>query len=339
VIDIFALSYQRPEFLDALKVETYGEYNVKVPSSDLKGEEKSSLDMCVLDDGYTKGKHQTAINALYHVFQSNSLENKKIGLDEMGVPPEIWAIIKSDSSAGEINPAYDSISYVKMDKTEEEINRIKNATRIIEEAYLDTIERIIEGVTEVQIADALNDGVRAREGRPALWLVGVGYKGALTDRLPTHHRLRVGDLIMFDMGCWFKGYYSDTARTAVLGEPSGKQREYYTACLAAEQAALAEIKPGVQVSKLFKAAVEAARKLGISDYKRHHVGHGLGIYPYDPPSIRADNLTKLEEGMVINIETPYYEMGFGGIQIEDTVVVNSAGFDYITSLNRDLLII
>ena len=338
VIDIFALSYGKlPK--DALRIETYGEYNVKVPSGKLGWEERGALDLCIVDGGYTMGRHQSAVKALSAVLRSEELSGKKIGIDEMGITPENWALIKSESVAGETLSAYDSISFVKMVKTGEEVARIKKATRIIEEAFIDVTKKITEGITEAEIAEALNVGVRTRGGREALWLVGVGAKGALTDRTPTHHRLERCDLIMFDIGCWFRGYYSDTARTAVFGEPSMKQRRYYDACLAAEQAAIAEIKPGAKASELFKVAVEAAKRSGIPDYRRHHVGHGLGIYPYDPPSIRADNLTQLEKGMVINIETPYYEMGFGGIQIEDTVVVTSDGFEYLTSLDRDLLVL
>jgi Xaa-Pro aminopeptidase len=98
----------------------------------------------------------------------------------------------------------------------------------------------------------------------------------------------------------------------VLGAPPAKLAGYYRAILAGEGAAIAAMKPGVPVSRLFALAVRTTREHGIPHYERHHVGHGIGLEPYDPPTINAATEQALEPGMVFCVETPYYEHGWGG---------------------------
>ena len=95
-------------------------------------------------------------------------------------------------------------------------------------------------------------------------------------------------------------------------------------------------KPGTRVAELFDIAVETARK-GIPDYQRTHIGHGIGLELYEPPSINPTSEIVLEEDMVINVEPPYYELGLGGFQVEDTIVVTDSGFRFLTTLDRGLL--
>ena len=90
---------------------------------------------------------------------------------------------------------------------------------------------------------------------------------------------------------------------------------------------------------MFDRAVEVTRAAGIPHYDRHHCGHGIGIECYDLPSIAAQDTTVLKEGMVVNVETPYYELGFAGLQVEDTVVVTKDGVEYLSTYDRSLQVI
>jgi len=135
--------------------------------------------------------------------------------------------------------------------------------------------------------------------------------------------LKKGDLVRFDGGCGYMGYICDMARTAVLGQPSEKQRKYYNAILKGEQIAMEIAKPGAKPSEIFRAAVQSVREEGIPHYQRHHTGHGIGIEGYDPPLIGPNVHTPLEEGMILCFETPYYEIGWGGPMIEDIVVIGN----------------
>ena len=149
----------------------------------------------------------------------------------------------------------------------------------------------------------------------------------------------LGDLVRFDLGCVYEGYRSDISRTAVLGAPDAKQARYYGAALAGERAAIEAMKPGVPVGRIFDIAVQTTRAAGIPHYQRHHVGHGIGLEPYDPPTIAPGGDTVLEPGMVFCVETPYYEHGWGGVQVEDAVEVTAAGARLLTRSSRELRIV
>ena len=95
----------------------------------------------------------------------------------------------------------------------------------------------------------------------------------------------------------------------------------------------------MKCSDIFNVAVQTVRNSGIPHYQRHHCGHGIGLEFYDPPLISPHDHTKIEEGMVLNIETPYYELGFGGLQVEDTVLVTESGVRYLTKSSRELSIL
>ena len=164
---------------------------------------------------------------------------------------------------------------------------------------------------------------------------------------PSNYQIKQGDVIRLEGGCRFEWNFADTGRTAVVGPGDGKLERIYAAILAGERAALELVRPGVQPSELFNAAVAAVRKAGLADYRRHHVGHGIGLEMYEMPLLvpsgkRSDihDIGKgemlLEANMVVNVETPYYELGLGGFQIEDTVVVTSSGFEYLTQAPRDI---
>ncbi|MEM1938119.1 MAG: M24 family metallopeptidase, partial [Candidatus Caldarchaeum sp.] len=99
------------------------------------------------------------------------------------------------------------------------------------------------------------------------------------------------------------------------------------------------IRPGVRASHLFDVAVETTRINGLTHYRRHHCGHGIGLELYDVPVIRPEDQTVVEEGMVLNIETPYYELGLGGIIIEDTLVVKSDGVEMLSKTSNDAIIV
>jgi Xaa-Pro aminopeptidase len=169
--------------------------------------------------------------------------------------------------------------------------------------------------------------------------VTIGERAALADVYPTDRALRPGDLVRFDLGCLVGPYRSDISRTAVTGKPTEKQARYYAAILAGERAAIAAMKPGVPVSQLFDVAVRVTRESGLPHYQRHHVGHGIGLEPYDPPTINAATNTALEPGMVFCVETPYYEHGWGGVQVEDAIEVTPGGSRTLTRSSQDLAIV
>jgi Xaa-Pro aminopeptidase len=116
-------------------------------------------------------------------------------------------------------------------------------------------------------------------------------------------------------------------------------RDYYAAMQAGEEAAIAQARPGMKANELYELTVQAVREGGVPHYRRHHVGHAIGLEVYDAPLIGPNDTTPLEEGMVITIETPYYEFGFGAVHAEDPFLMTADGNIVLTDLSRGLSVV
>ena len=124
----------------------------------------------------------------------------------------------------------------------------------------------------------------------------------------------------------------------MLGEPSARIASYYRALHKGVGAALDMIRPGVRASDVFARTVEVTRREGIAHYQRSHVGHGIGLDGYDLPDLSPTSTDVIEEGMVMCVETPYYEIGWSGLQVEDTIVVTKDGIETFMRTDGSLMV-
>ncbi len=279
------------------------------------------------------------IKALLKALKEKGLANKKLGFDELGVSYMVFERIKSELSETEIVTANNIFRELRMIKTSNEIEKLGKAASINERALEASIEGVKTGTTEKDIAKAYESCVIKEGATPLFSAIGVGTRSALPNVVPSDYKVNKGDLIRLDVGCIYQNYSSDIARTFSLGEPSERKKMYYEAVLAGEQEAIKNIKPGIQACDIFQIAVETVRKEGIPHCERSHCGHGIGVECYDDPLISPTNTTILQEGMVLCIEPPYYELGFGGFQVEDEVVVTKEGTYYLSTIDRKLRVI
>lgn len=263
----------------------------------------------------------------------------RIAVDERGIAAAALASVHA--RFGErVVPGAALLERIRMVKTPEEVRRLEAAALAAEESCRAAIAAARAGMSEAEMARVFDLRTVEQGAQPHFTVIAFGERAAFPNAIPSEHRrLASGDVVRFDVGCRRELYNSDIARTAVFGEPSEKCRAYYEAILAGEQRMLEAIRPGVTAGEVYDAAVTAVREAGIPHYRRHHVGHGIGLDTYDPPVLGAGAETVLEPGMVFEIETPYYELGFGGIQVEDTVVVTEGGARLLTRSSRELLVV
>jgi Xaa-Pro dipeptidase len=279
------------------------------------------------------------VAALVRALGDLKLDRARIGLDERGLLPGVFEQVREALPGAELRPAFALWQEVRLVKTPEEIERLHRAATIAEQAIQAALAVCREGLTEAEMAHEYERAIVERGARPAFTVIGFGDHSAHPNALPGQTRLEKGDLIRFDVGCLYKQYWSDISRTAVFGEPTAEQRRKYAAILEGEERGIRAMRPGVAAEEVFRAALEGTRAAGLPGYRRHHVGHGIGIYTYDPPILAPGVRTPLEPGMVFEIETPYYELGFGGLQVEDTMLVTEDGARMLTTLDRDLLVV
>jgi Xaa-Pro aminopeptidase len=264
---------------------------------------------------------------------------RRIGLDEAGVFPAAWQRLTEQLGGTTIVPAYTHFRTARTIKSPEEVRRLERAALIAEDGVAAVLGMLKAGVTEREAAMVFEQEVIRRGAQPFFTVVTMGGRAALADVYASDAALKPGDLIRFDLGCVYLGYRSDISRTAVLGTPTEKQRRYYNAARDGERAAIAAMKPGVPVRQIFETGMRVTRENGMPHYERNHVGHGIGLEPYDPPTINAAAHMPLEPGMVFCVETPYYEHGWGGVQVEDAVEITATGVRKLTQSSQELAIL
>jgi Xaa-Pro aminopeptidase len=272
----------------------------------------------------------------------------KIGIDESGLKYDDTLIrdLTTSNPDVELIPANKVIREIRMVKTREEVKRIEKAIKITENAWETSLDNIEEGMREIEFAEIFQQTILKNRGHNFSYLgtywppIAFGRRTAFSDiAQPTNYQLKKGDMIRFDGGCTYQGYPCDMARVASYGKPSEKLQSYWEAIYAGEQAAIELVEPGVKASGLFETAVKTVKDAGIKHYRRHHAGHGWGVEGYDPPTVGPETEIKLEAGMVMCFETPYYEVGWGGILHEDVILVTENGYKYLTKPESTLRII
>jgi Xaa-Pro dipeptidase len=292
-----------------------------------------------IEELMAQGDDGDAVGALVKAIKARGLQNARIGVDEIGILPQYWDKLAEALPGATLIRAADIFRYARAIKTPEEITRLRKSAEIADLSIQAALAVAREGATEMDLARAFHGKTISEGGLPVLACIGVGSRSAMTNVQPSERKLARGDVIRFDVGGRYRHYRADIARNAVLGEPGKKLAQYHRAIRVGLDRAIEMIKPGVRAADVFEACVETVRREGIPHYQRSHVGHGIGLDGYDAPNIAPSNSEVFEEGMVICVETPYYEMGFAGLQVEDTMVITKDGVDSFMLSSTELQIL
>jgi Xaa-Pro aminopeptidase len=280
-----------------------------------------------------------ALGALVAALTDADLTRARIGIDEIGLMPGQFDMLKGRLPDATLVPAASLFRQVRAVKTGEEIARLARVAEIAERSIEAALAIACEGATELDLARAFHTRTVQDDAFPVLGCIGFGERSALMNVQPSSRKLRMGDVIRFDVGGRYRHYRADIARIATFGEPTDEVRRYHRALLAGVERACELIRPGTRVADIFEATVETVRREGIGHYRRNHVGHGIGLDGYDAPSLTATSDEIIEAGMVLSVETPYYELGRWGLQVEDMVVVRSDGVERLMATSGDLMVL
>jgi Xaa-Pro dipeptidase len=314
-------------------IRRYGYFQVDRSNAPLDALDQRQADLYALaDDG-------NALEALVKAITANGLSKSRIAIDEMGLLPGHWEKLTEALPNATLLPAFQLLRRVRAAKTPEEIARLGRVARITEDSIDAALQIAAEGVTESELARPFHSCTVMNDAFPVIGCIGFGTRAAMPNVQPSATPLKRGEVIRFDVGGRYKHYRADIARIAVLGEADSKTQRYCHALHVGVLKALELIRPGVRASDVFATAVEAVRREGISHYNRSHVGHGIGLDGYDLPDLTAASQDIIEEGMVMCVETPYYELGWTGLQVEDMVVVRRDGVESLMSSSGALRIV
>src|SRR3984957_18095808 len=247
------------------------------------------------------------------------------------------------AKAGGVNlvPFGRIIEELRAVKDPAELELLATACRISDQAIADVFALIRPGVTERQLAAALDRRmVDLGAERPAFdTIVASGPNGAIPHHAPTDRPMRRGDLITMDFGALYGGYHADMTRTVALGEPAGWQREIYELVAAAQRSGIDAVRPGADVGDVDAAARDLIRDAGHGDHFGHGLGHGVGLEVHEAPTIGYARTGKLASWVPVTVEPGVYLPGRGGVRIEDVLVVGADEAGLLTTTTRELLVL
>lgn len=221
-----------------------------------------------------------------------------------------------------------------------ELERLANAARVTDRVAAAALAGLRPGMTELEVSGLVANEVASAGARLSFeTIVQSGPNSAMPHLRPGGRRLQPGDLVLLDLGAFVDGYHGDITRMAVLGQPTARQQEVHDAVLRAHDAAIAAIRPGIAAGDVDAAARQVLTEVGLGDNFVHRVGHGLGMQGHEAPSLDPGSQLTLAEGMVMTVEPGAYITGWGGVRIEDDVVVTGGGSRRLTELDNALVVV
>ena len=268
---------------------------------------------------------------------------KSSGSGRLGIEAESLTVALRDKIAEklpkvELVPTLGLVERLRQIKDREEIARLRRAVWQAEKAFGVLRATLRLDKTEKQVADELEHQMRlfGSRNRGFQSIVAVGSRAALPHAPPSERRVGESDFILVDWGADEGLYRSDLTRVLVTGKISAKFERIYKVVLAAQARAIAAIRPGAVCQDVDRTAREVIAKAGFGRYFGHALGHGLGLDVHESPRLAAKNKAAMKPGMVVTVEPGIYLPGWGGVRIEDDVLVTRDGHEVLTHAAKEL---
>lgn len=236
-------------------------------------------------------------------------------------------------------PLGHQIEGMRQIKTEEELQYLEKAEAIGDAAFSDILEILRPGLTEKEIAAELEYSMKKHGagGFSFSTIVASGLHSSMPHAIPTDKQIEAGDFVTMDFGCTYEGYCSDMTRTVVVGKANERQKEIYEIVLRAQRNCLEHLHAGMSGREADGYARQVISDAGYGECFGHGTGHSVGLYIHEEPRISPLDRTILQENMIETVEPGIYIPGFGGVRIEDMVVITKDGHRNLTHSPKELI--
>jgi len=274
--------------------------------------------------------------------QALSLDGKRIGVEPRQLRLLEFRHVKNGAPEADYPDASDVLSGLRLKKDQAEVEAMRRAVKIAQDALEATIPLIKIGMTERELSSELVVQLLKHGSQPEMPfspIVSSGPNSANPHASPTERKLQAGDLLVVDWGAAHDGYISDLTRTFAVGKVDEEYEKIHGIVQEANAAGRAAAKPGVPCANVDKAARDVIEKAGYGLYFTHRTGHGIGMEGHEEPYMRGDNMQVLEPGMAFTVEPGIYLPGRNGVRIEDNVVITATGADVLSDMPREIRIV
>lgn len=275
------------------------------------------------------------------VEQVNSMGLKRIAFEDDSISYYEYTVYKERLSGIELVPLHQIVEKIRWVKDQAEIEALKKAADITDKAFDYILNKIKPGVKEVEIALELEYFMRKNGAqKPAFDIIAAsGFRGALPHGTASEKEIASGEFVVLDFGAVYEGYHADMTRTVVIGKPGSQHQQIYDLVLRAQKKAIDLIRPGVKCSTIDLAARDLITVEGYGANFGHSLGHSVGLEIHERPSFSPKDDTVLEPGMVLTVEPGVYLNGWGGVRIEDLILVTSGGCEILSKSPKELILL
>ena len=282
----------------------------------------------------------SALQALKEILTKLGVTSGRMGVEGLDLPVNFYLGLREFFPKLEMVDSQDLFSRLRAIKGQDEVERVRQATLLAAKGLEKAYSAIREGASEREILNAYKEEVTHQGGMWCNTKFCAGrVNGATISHQPSDYRILPGDPAIFDVGAIYEGYTTDLARVGYLGKVEEEGAKLYRVLRSAQEKAIAAMRPGVAISEVFNVAQNHVRESGYPKYTRTNIGHGVGVDFEEEPFIAPESDWKIEKGMTLAVEIPFYSAELGGFNIEDVVFIGERGVEvFSSSLSKELQI-
>jgi Xaa-Pro aminopeptidase len=279
----------------------------------------------------------TLMDEIKNALQSNNV--KRLGIEDNFMTVAMYETLRNKLEGIEIAPLKDMLEVIRMIKDADEVANIQKAADIADKAFNHVLGFIKPGVTEKEVALELEFAMKKNGATDLSFesIVASGVRSSLPHGVFTDKVINNGEFLTLDFGCVYNGYCSDMTRTVFVGKADEKQKKIYNIVLEAQEKALKQFKPGLTGKDVDKVARDIIAAAGYGENFGHGLGHGVGLAVHEEPRISPLGDRTLEPGMIVTDEPGIYISEYGGVRIEDLLLITEDGCRVLSKSPKHLI--
>lgn len=289
---------------------------------------------------FRRAEHSSPVQGI--AIELKKTRAKALGFEETHVVHGVFRQMRKLIKGVRLKPVSGLVEGLRLCKDTGEVRKLRRGAKVNAEALGEVAASIRPGRKESDVALDLETAMRRRGASGPAFdsIVASGPRSALPHGIASSRKLKTGDLITIDFGAVMSGYHADTTRVFSLGKPSPKGEKIYNIVLEAQMTALEAVRPGVSCGDVDKAARDVISGYGYGEAFGHGTGHGVGLDIHEAPRLGPGVMEELRPGMVVTVEPGIYLPRWGGVRIEDMVLVTERGKEVLTrSITKELVVL